>query len=198
MPEEKCNRNQNTDKNATSEKHQGKTENISAKYCAEACYRDYQRLQDTYDKMYNKGGVLLGFIGVILTILVSSLNFKSIFAFYYDLNINWIYVLIVGIHAMSLVIIGYLLYEINEFFSGMNLMVFKSEILLEGKEHFYDWQEEDVAKWLMKQYTECNAMLREAINAKQEIFERMVTFVIYLIVLSFIIMAIEKGGFYNA
>ena len=45
----------------------------SACFLLESCFQDYQRIQDNYNKIYEKINIALAFSGVILTIMYSIL-----------------------------------------------------------------------------------------------------------------------------
>ena len=64
---------------AIEESEQSATEEVeypSACFLLESCFQDYQRLQENYNKIYEKINVALAFTGVILTIMLSSFDFS--------------------------------------------------------------------------------------------------------------------------
>lgn len=50
----------------------------SAQFLVDACFNDYQRLQDNYSKVYEKTNIALAFVGVVLTIMLTTLDFSSL------------------------------------------------------------------------------------------------------------------------
>ena len=48
----------------------------SACFLLESCFQDYQRIQDNYNKIYEKINIALAFSGVILTIMLGAFDFS--------------------------------------------------------------------------------------------------------------------------
>lgn len=48
----------------------------SACFLLDSCVQDYQRLQDNYNKIYEKINIALAFSGVILTIMLGTFDFS--------------------------------------------------------------------------------------------------------------------------
>ena len=50
----------------------------SAEFVQQACFEDYHRLIDTYDKIYEKVNVTLAFCGIILLVILGSVNYTYV------------------------------------------------------------------------------------------------------------------------
>ena len=48
----------------------------SACFLLDSCVQDYQRLQENYNRIYDKINVALAFEGVVLTVMLGSLDFS--------------------------------------------------------------------------------------------------------------------------
>lgn len=48
----------------------------SACFLLDSCFQDYQRIQDNYNKIYEKINIALAFSGVILTIMLGAFDFS--------------------------------------------------------------------------------------------------------------------------
>ena len=48
----------------------------SACFLLDSCFQDYQRIQDNYNKIYEKINIALAFSGVILTIMLEAFDFS--------------------------------------------------------------------------------------------------------------------------
>ena len=172
-----------------------KNEYPSAKLLVEACFQDYMRLQENYNKLYDKLNVALAFSGVVLTLVLGTFDFKPLLV---DVSGRQVWeVLLVILHALCIIGSGILLFYGTLRFllllTGRQLTVFKSEDIRNDK--IYNEKEENAAMWLIDKYTICNNGIRPIIAQKQNAFEQALKAEIIGLILYTAALALGKVGF---
>lgn len=167
----------------------------SATILADACFQDYIRLNDDYNKVYDKLNVALAFSGIILTVIFETLDLDFLFTKWNNQEI-WKCVLI-GFHTICLCIsitcmfVGILILLL--LLKGRNIPMFKSEDV--RNDEIYRTKEEDAALWLIDKYTICTNSIRPILAEKQAKFEQGLSAMTIGLVLYTLSVLLGKVGF---
>lgn len=165
----------------------------SAVMLKEDCYNEYQRLMETYDKIYEKVNIMLAFCGVVLLVILSKVDItrymllfqteeKSLFL------ISLLYCVATTISA--LLIFASVIHLLN-LLKGKNMLVFDSIAI--RNEKIYESQEENAALWLIQKYTDSIASVQNVIKEKQSEYDKTVIKVIVSLIAYAVALLLEKG-----
>ncbi len=167
----------------------------SAAFVLTYCLQDYERIQERYDKIYEKISIALALTGVILTIMLGELDFSSAERSVSTLKVNKL-VLIIGrlvfLIGSLLIMIGATIYLLM-LLRGRSLMVFKSEDI--RNEEIYREKEEFAAVWLIDKYTQIVNNMRPIVQKKQRDFDITLRWIIVGIILYAIAIILGKAGY---
>ncbi len=165
----------------------------SAEFVQQACFEDYRRLIDSYDKIYEKVNITLAFCGIILLVIIGNVNYTYVS----DIcrtqsNLELIFVLLLLLCSVtSAVCIIWAVIQLLLLMRSKELTVFDSIGIRNDK--IYEWNLDEAALWLIDKYTMSIVSLREIIDKKQKIYDDAVTKVIIALLLYSVILIIEKG-----
>jgi hypothetical protein len=159
----------------------------------EDCYNEYQRLMETYDKIYEKVNIMLAFCGVVLLVILSKVDItrymllvqtekKSLFL------ISLLYC--VATTISSLLIVSSVIHLLK-LLKGKNMLVFDSIAI--RNEKIYESQEENAALWLIQKYTDSIASIQNVIKEKQSEYDKTVIKVIVSLIAYAVALLLEKG-----
>lgn len=167
----------------------------SAKILLEASYQDYIRLLDSYDKINEKVNMILAFIGIILGFFLNYINLKFLNRICLSLKISELLLYLVHSILLFICIITliYCIVKIFALLKGKYLPVFKSEDIREVD--LLKESEENVALWLIDNYTNCSKDIRPIINYKQKELIKVIKATIILTIVMIIILILQKGGY---
>lgn len=167
----------------------------SACFLLDSCVQDYQRLQENYNRIYDKINVALAFAGVVLTIMLGSFDFASAKLCVKDITVASLIITVVeliclvGGMGLTLISIVYLLTLLG----GRKIAVFKSEDI--RNEEIYREKESHAAMWLIDKYTRIVNEVRPVVQKKQEVFDKALVTIIVGFILYVIAIVLRKGGF---
>ena len=167
----------------------------SACFLLDSCVQDYQRLQENYNRIYDKINVALAFAGVVLTIMLGSFDFAPAKLCVKDITVASLIITVVeliclvGGMGLTLISIVYLLTLLR----GRKIAVFKSEDI--RNEEIYREKESHAAMWLIDKYTRIVNEVRPVVQKKQEAFDKALVVIIVGIILYVIAIVLRKGGF---
>lgn len=167
----------------------------SACFLLDSCVQDYQRLQENYNRIYDKINVALAFAGVVLTIMLGSFDFAPAKLCVKDITVASLIITVVeliclvGGMGLTLISIVYLLTLLR----GRKIAVFKSEDI--RNEEIYREKESHAAMWLIDKYTRIVNEVRPVVQKKQEIFDKALVTIIVGFILYVIAIVLRKGGF---
>ena len=165
----------------------------SAELVQQACFEDYHRLIDTYDKIYEKVNVTLAFCGVILLVILGSVNYTyvaDICRTQSNLELFSLLLLLLCSVACAICIIWAVI-QLLLLMRSKTLFVFDSMDI--RNEEIYRWNPDAAAVWLIDKYTIVVANLREIIAEKQKKYDSAVTKVVITLLLYSLVLIIEKG-----
>lgn len=167
----------------------------SACFLLDSCVQDYQRLQENYNRIYDKINVALAFEGVVLTVMLGSLDFSPAKLCVKDMTVVVLIMTLVEliclIGGMGITIFStiYLLTLMR----GRKIAVFKSEDIRNNE--IYREKEPHAAVWLIDKYTKIVNEVRPVVQKKQASFDRALITIIVGIIMYAIAIILQKGGF---
>ena len=167
----------------------------SAQFLVDACFNDYQRLQDNYSKVYEKTNIALAFVGVVLTIMLTTLDFSSLSKIMGNMNVGQLLLALIEI-GCCICGVGLLLICAIKFLhllKGKDIPVFNSVDVRDAE--LYREDNETAAMWLIDKYTLVVFELRPIVEKKQKTFDSTLTITIVGIILYAISVILQKGGF---
>jgi len=167
----------------------------SAQFLVDACFNDYQRLQDNYSKVYEKTNIALAFVGVVLTIMLTTLDFSSLSEIMGNMNVGQLLLVLIEI-GCCICGVGLLLISAIKFLyllKGKDIPVFNSVDVRDAE--LYREDNETAAMWLIDKYTSVVFELRPIVERKQKAFDSTLTMTIGGIILYSISVILQKGGF---
>lgn len=165
----------------------------SAEFVQQACFEDYHRLIDTYDKIYEKVNVTLAFCGIILLVILGSVNYTyvaDICRTKSNLELFSLFILLLCSVASAVCIIWAVI-QLLLLMRSKTLPVFDSIDI--RNEEIYRWNPDAAAVWLIDKYTIAITGLRTAIAEKQKRYNSAVTKIMVALLLYSIVLIIEKG-----
>lgn len=167
----------------------------SAEFLAEVCFQDYQRLQENYNKLYEKSNIALAFVGVVLTIMLGSLDFSGAFKIIGDLKVGQLLLILLEI-ICCICGVGLLIISAIRFLrllKGKDVPVFNSVDI--RNDEIYRNTNEVAAMWLIDKYTKVVYEIRPIVDKKQRTFDLTLSMTIIGIILYTISIVLQKGGF---
>lgn len=167
----------------------------SAELLVEACFQDYLRIQESYNKLYEKVNMTLAFLGVILTLMMGTLTFPFEGVSVQDITIRDLVVLlaIVFTSLAGLILVLVAVIRLLFFLRGKQIPVFCSEDI--RNQEIYRENREVAALWLIDKYTKIVCDMRTIMAERQRSFNNWLTVAVIGIVLYVISMLLQKGGF---
>lgn len=180
---------------ATDEKTTESSDYPSACFLLDSCIQDYQRMQENYNRIYDKVNVALAFAGVVLTIMLGSFDFTQAKLLVNDMTVASLImtsvelICLIGGMGLTLFSIVYLLTLLR----GRKIAVFKSEDI--RNEEIYREKESHAAMWLIDKYTQIVNEVRPVVQRKQASFDRALIIIIVGIIMYTISVILRKGGF---
>lgn len=175
-------------------RHTAKSENKypSAEFIHDVCLSDYQRVLDTYDKIYEKASIALGFSGVILLVIMSSIDYTIIKRVATATSTE-----LFTITALLFCSIGSAICIIWAVIQLLLLMKSRAVTVMDSisirNEEIYRESNEDAALWLIDKYTKAINDIRPQIQKKQKTFDSAIIKIIISIILFAVVLLIQKG-----
>ena len=165
----------------------------SAELLQSACYEDYKRLIDTYDKIYDKINIALAFCGVIFLVILSDFDYTLFFSFTANLSKGELFALFVQIicSCTSTVCITWAVIQLLMLVRSKEITVFDSVTIRNDK--IYDLTANEAALWLIDKYTSAIPELRTIIHNKQKAFNSVVIKIIVSILTYSVLLISTKG-----
>ena len=150
----------------------------SAELIQSACYEDYKRLIDTYDKIYDKINMALAFCGIVLLVIIGSFDYTVFFEFAYEHTMAEMFVIIVKMlsSTLSTFCITWAVIQLLFLIRSQKISVFDS--IAARNLQVYKLPLDQAALWLIDKYTIATVDLKGIINKKQKKFNSAITKVI--------------------
>ena len=184
-----------SEENTTVEEVSESSDYPSACFLLDSCVQDYQRLQENYNRIYDKINVALAFVGVVLTIMLGSFDFTPAKLCVKDMTVASLImtvvelICLVGGMGLTLFSTVYLLTLLR----GRKIAIFKSEDI--RNEEVYREKEPHAAMWLIDKYTKIVNEVRPVVQKKQASFDRALIVIIIGIIMYAVSVILRKGGF---
>ncbi len=164
----------------------------SAEFLHNVCLYDYQRVLDSYDKVYEKTNIALGFSGVILLVIVSSIDYTMIKRIATATNLELFTILMLLLcSAGSAICIVWAVIQLLLLMKSRAVTVMDSISI--RNEEIYRESNEDAALWMIDKYTKVINEIRPQIQKKQKTFNAAVIKIIIAVILYAIVLLIQKG-----
>lgn len=184
-----------SEENTTVEESTESSDYPSACFLLDSCVQDYQRLQENYNRIYDKINVALAFEGVVLTVMLGSLDFSPAKLYVKDMTV--IALILVSVKLICLVggmgITIFSAIYLLTLMRGRKIAVFKSEDIRNNE--IYREKEPYAAVWLIDKYTKIVNEVRPVVQKKQASFDRALITIIVGIIMYAIAVILQKGGF---
>lgn len=165
----------------------------SAVFVQQACFEDYHRLINTYDKIYEKVNVTLAFCGIILLVILGSVNYTYIADICRTLSnlelCSLLLLLLCSVASAVCIILAVI--QLLLLMRSKELPVFDSIAI--RNEGIYRWNPDTAAVWLIDKYTKAVSGLRKVIAEKQKKYDAAVTKIVIALLLYSVVLIIEKG-----
>ena len=163
----------------------------SATLLQTACYEDYKRLIDTYDKIYDKISIAFGFCGVVLLVILGNFDYTLFFAFNGSkLEMFSVFIRLVC-SSISVICIVWAVIQLLLLIRSRSITVFDS--IAVRNEKIYYFTPDKAALWLIDKYTLAVVELRKIIDKKQRVFDSAVTKIVVAILTYAIVIIAQKG-----
>ena len=165
----------------------------AAEISQQACYEDYRRLIDTYDKIYEKINITLAFCGVILLVILSNFDYTYLSNMCSVQERTKLAAILMIIHtsAISSICILWSVVQLLLLMQSRTIPVVDS-IEIRNQE-IYKWRTDKAAVWLIDKYTLAINGIREVIAKKKKIFNAVVVKIVVALLLYAVTLIIEKG-----
>lgn len=175
------------------DKGKEKVQYPAAELVQQACFDDYRRLIDTYDKIYEKVNISLAFCGIVLLVILGSVDYTYISAICRTQSSSDLFSLIVrfSCSVISAICIVWAVVQLLLLMRSKALSVFDSTAV--RNDEIYRWDSDAAAVWLIDKYTIVVENLRSTITDKQKKYDSAVTKVIIALLLYSIFLIVEKG-----
>lgn len=158
-----------------------------------ACYEDYKRIVDTYEKLYSKISIALGVSSAILLAILSSFDYKLLFIEKGSFSNGEMFFLFVRFlcSSISSCLIVCATIQLLLLVRSSPVKVFNSLDI--RNERIYCYKEDEAALWLIKAYTEAAYELKELTNIKQKSFDSAILKLVISILVYIGVIITEKG-----
>lgn len=165
----------------------------SAEILQQACYDDYSRLIETYDKIYEKVNIMLAFCGIILLVILGSVDYTRVLNICKAATTAELFVVLLHLccTVVSAVCIVWAVIQLLLLLRSKTLLVFNSIDI--RNEEIYRWNPDQASLWLIDKYTTVIDTLRGTIKDKQKSYDSAITKVIISLVAYAFVLVIEKG-----
>ncbi len=175
-----------------SEREKMKKAYPSAELLYSICYADYQRIHSTYDRIYEKVNIGLVFSGVILVVIVSSIDLTIFQKMWIATPLELFSLITFSACSIgSTVLILWAVIQLLLLLRSRSLQVFDSSSI--QSEQLYKEQPEVAALWIIEKYTKSIADSRRVIESKQKTYDRAILKMIISIILFSVALIIKKG-----
>jgi hypothetical protein len=165
----------------------------SAELLVSACYEDYKRLIDTYDKIYEKINIALAFCGIILLVILERFDYRIFFSHTANSSSGDLFALFVQIicSCTSTVCIIWAVIQLLILVRSKEITVFDSVAIRNDK--IYGLHADEASLWLIDKYTLAISGLRTIIHNKQRAFDAIVVKIIISVLTYSVLLIVTKG-----
>lgn len=165
----------------------------SAELLQQSCFEDYHRLLNTYDKIYEKINFALAFCGVVLFVIVGTVDYMYLVELFNAKDSFEVFTLLIYTVSsfVSAILIILAVIQLLLLMRSKEIVVFNSiDIRNEG---IYKWSPQDASTWLIDKNTLVVSKMRPVVNQKQKKFDAIMIKIVISLILCAISMIIKKG-----
>ena len=156
-----------------------------------ACYEDYKRCIDTYDKIYEKINITLAFCAALVVIL-PQFDYTIFINYEYKSDLEFLSIMILLCSSFfSVVFIIWALIQLLMLMRSKSIPVFDS--IGSRNEEIYRWKPEDAELWLIDKYTYATNEIRTITKEKQIKYDSAMIKVLLSLLLYAVSTIISKG-----
>lgn len=165
----------------------------SAELLQQACYEDYRRVIDTYDKIYEKVNITLAFCGILLLVILGSVDYTYLLALCHaETNSEALmYLALILFSVASATCAVWSVIQLLLLMRSKQILVFDSIGI--RNDEIYRWDPDKAAVWVIDKYTNAVASIRNVIEEKQRSYDSAVIKVVISVLLYTVVLVIEKG-----
>lgn len=165
----------------------------SAELLHPACFEDYKRLIDTYDKIYEKVNIALVFCSVIFLIILNDFDYTLLFeTFNTKSNLELFSILVLFIcSTISVIFMVWAVIELLLLTRSKSIIVFDSIAI--RNDEIYNLPNDQASLWLIDKYTTVVFELRTIIFNKQKKYDSAVVKIVISILSYAFVVIIGKG-----
>lgn len=165
----------------------------SAAIVHSACYEDYKRCLDTYDKIYEKINIALAFCGIILLVILSSFDYTNILKITQNITKLELFSLLLYLicSAVSIICIVWSVIKLLLMLRSRTVTVFDS--IACRNEKVYELIEEDAALWLIDKYTIAINELKIINNKKHKEYNAVIIKIVISLLAYAVVITMNRG-----
>ena len=165
----------------------------SAGILKEACFQDYIRLINTYDKIYDKVNIALVFCSAVLIVLMKSIDFSPWKNTSIDCkgSIDTVRLFLPIVSLISAAFMVYAVIKLLILMKSRTVVVFDSIAIRVEQVYFCEPDESEL--WLIDKYTIAVNELKKTIAEKQAEFNSTITMIVASILIFIVYLLIDKG-----
>lgn len=165
----------------------------SAELLQSHCYDDYNRLINTYDKIYEKVNIALAFSGIVLLVILNCFDYTLIIEmFRLSSTLELFSMLILMLcSTASTVCMVWAVIQLLLLMHSKTVTVFDS--VAARNDEIYLWSPDEAALWLIDKYTYAVSELRIVITYKQKKYDSAIIKIVLSILSYAVVLIIKKG-----
>lgn len=158
-----------------------------------ACYEDYKRCLDTYDKIYDKINIALAFCGIVLLVILSSFDYTVILKIASVSSKLELFSLLLYIacSSTSVVCIVWAVIKLLLLMRSQSVSVFDS--IACRNDEIYKFSSDEASLWLIDKYTIATQDLKGINEQKNTAFNSVITKIVISLLTYSLVIIINKG-----
>lgn len=159
-----------------------------------ACFEDYKRVLETYNKIYDKINIALVFSGVVLVVILQAFDYTLFFKWGPNssrMEILFIFVQLLCMITSSVSIV-WAVVQLLLLTRSQRLPVFDSIAIRNIK--IYNESPETAALWLIDKYTTAVSEMVKISQSKQKVFDTAVVKIVISISVYAFLIILQKGN----
>lgn len=170
-----------------------KTKYPGAEIIQNACYEDYKRCLDTYDKIYDKINIALVFCGVVLLVVMSSFDYTVIMKLIATTSKLEFFSLLLytACSVGSAICIVWAVIKLLLMMRSQSVIVFDS--IACRNDNIYKFLPDEAAVWLIDKYTIATNELKSINDKKNREYNTVIIKIVVAILLYAVVVVLSKG-----
>lgn len=159
-----------------------------------ACYNDYSSIASHYDKIYDRINIALSFCGVILLVVIKSLDYSVAVNLFSSASREVLFYSMFHVisYVISSILLIWALIQLLLLTRSRPLQQFDSRAIRNAE--IYRKSEEEASVWLIQKYTDVIVSLRKETEKKQKKFNSALLKLVISIFAFLGVLITRKGG----